>query len=89
MNVASGRPVALRDLIGIAMRELHGEGLVKFGAWAGRDEPPLIVGDTTRLANAVGWQPAHSVEEGLRMNIEWCRSRLLHRRLTVTGTASV
>ena len=76
VNIASGRPVAVKELIGIVMRELNGEQLVQFGALPDRDEPPLIVADSRRLTTLVGWQPSHSLDEGVRLNIDWCRSRL-------------
>lgn len=76
VNIASGRPVAVKDLIGMAAKELHGEGLVRFGAIPTRDEPPLVVGDTNRLTTLVGWQPSYTLDEGLRLNIDWCRGRL-------------
>lgn len=79
VNIASGRRVAVRRLIEMVMSELHGEELVRFGALPAHHEPPLIVGDTTRLRTLVGWEPSYSLEEGVRLNIAWCRSRMNSR----------
>jgi nucleoside-diphosphate-sugar epimerase len=76
VNIASGRPISVKDLIGMAIKELHGEQLVQFGALPTQNEPPLIVGDTNRLRTRVGWNPSFSLEAGMRLNIAWCRTRL-------------
>ena len=67
VNVASGEPVAVRDLVR-ALAELAGRpDLPRPGALADRPgEPPLLVADVRRLREEVGFTPRRSLEEGLR-----------------------
>lgn len=73
VNIASGRPVAVRELVDMVVAAVPGEHRVRLGALPSRNEPPLIVADTKRLNTLVGWQPAHSLEEGVRLTAEWFR----------------
>lgn len=84
VNIASGRPVTVKQLIELVMTELSGHHLVRFGALPVRDEPLLIVGDVTRLRTLVGWEPSFPLEEGVRLNIDWCRRRLNNRNAAVS-----
>lgn len=71
VNIASGKAIAVKDLISMTMAAVPGEHRVRFGGLPPRDEPPLIVADTKRLNTIVGWQPSQSREEGLRLTVEW------------------
>ena len=66
VNVASGRPIAVRDLV-TKLAELAGRPeLLRLGALSQRPgEPPFIVADTRRLNEEVGWLPAVSLEDAL------------------------
>jgi len=74
INVASGRPVALRELVERAARLLGGEALVRLGALPARPgEPAALVADVGRLAGELGWKPATPLDEGLARTVEWWR----------------
>ncbi len=74
VNIASGDAVAVADVamrIGLLMRRVD---LVHLGALPAVDEPPIITGDITRLADEVCWQPRVSLDAGLERTIEWWRA---------------
>lgn len=76
VNVGSGRPVAVRhvaaDVAGAAGRP----ELLKLGAKpAAPGEPPLLVADTTRLREEVGWSPRIELTPGLKQTVAWWRQR--------------
>ena len=76
VNIAAGRPIVLRDLIEEAAREVGRPDLVRLGALAaGKDDPPLLLANTCRLNEEVGWLPAYSIQEGLKETVAWWRSR--------------
>jgi len=77
VNIASGEPVKLKDIVSkIGSRTGHSD-LIRLGALeAPAGDPPLIVADTRRLNDEVGWTPGHSLDEGLDATVEWWRRKL-------------
>ena len=74
VNVASGQPVALREVIFKIADLLERPDLVELGALpALAAEPPLLVGDVRRLTEEVGWTPQRTLDEGLRDTVNWWR----------------
>jgi nucleoside-diphosphate-sugar epimerase len=77
VNVASGSPLALRELARRIARRIGGEGLLQIGARpmpAG--EPPMLVADVGRLLHEVRWSPRIELDDGLDEVIAWWRERL-------------
>lgn len=77
VNIASGIPVTLKEVI-LKTAEITGNSdLVKFGAIAAApNEPPQIVADVTRLQKEVGWKPKWSLDAGLAKTVEWWRENI-------------
>jgi nucleoside-diphosphate-sugar epimerase len=76
VNIASGEPVAVRDLIATIGRELQAEDRIHYGALPMRsDEPALIAGDATRLRRELQWTPHFDLAAGLRDTIDWWKHR--------------
>lgn len=74
VNVASGEPIAIRQLVTLVAERLNGLELVQFGALPVRDnDPPLLVADVRRLMNEVGWRRRYSQGDGLNQTIDWWR----------------
>jgi nucleoside-diphosphate-sugar epimerase len=77
VNIASGRAVALRDIIFKIAQKLNGQHLVRLGAIpAAANDTRLVVADISRLFDEVGWQPEYDLDSGLDQTIEWWRSQL-------------
>jgi nucleoside-diphosphate-sugar epimerase len=76
VNIASGKPVAVKDLV-LTLGELCGRpDLVRLGALPMRtDEPAVIVGDVTRLHAVLGWRQRWSLREGLESTVRWWARR--------------
>lgn len=76
VNIASGRPVQLRDVILEIADQLGRRDLVRLGAVAAAPgDPPCLLADTDRLVEEVGWRPSRDLHVGLRETIEWWRMR--------------
>jgi nucleoside-diphosphate-sugar epimerase len=72
VNVGSGRPIALKELVAAIGDKLGKPELIRLGAIPARaNDAPLVVADVTRLADVVGWAPAYDVETGLEATIDW------------------
>lgn len=74
VNICTGRAVSIRDYVLALAREIGREELLVF-----RDDcanqPPLIVGDNTRLTREVGYTPRYSMEEAVREIVRDAKQR--------------
>lgn len=74
INVASGKPVKIQEVVSQIASALNKESLVKFGAIPEPlHSPPLIVANIDRLKNEIGWSPQLSLDEGILRTIDWWR----------------
>jgi nucleoside-diphosphate-sugar epimerase len=77
VNIGSGVGVSIKDVVTKISDILDGNELVRFGLVpAPLDEPQLLVADTRRLTEEVGWQPQWNLTSGLEETIGWWRNRL-------------
>jgi nucleoside-diphosphate-sugar epimerase len=77
VNMASGEPVRLADVVAaIATAAGHPE-LVRLGALAQRaGEPERLTADVRRLREEVGWSPSIGLAEGAASTVAWWRGAL-------------
>lgn len=72
VNVGSGRPIALKELVAAIGDKLGKPELIRLGAIPARaNDAPLVLADVTRLADVVGWAPAYDIDAGLERTIHW------------------
>jgi nucleoside-diphosphate-sugar epimerase len=85
INIASGQPIALREITGRIADLLDRRDLLQLGAIpAAPTDTPLVVADMSRAARDLpAWQPRVSLDEGLAASIRWWREQ----RSTATATA--
>ena len=77
VNVASGRPITLKDILHKIGKQLNRMDLIHLGALpAPANEPHLLVADVSRLTNEVGWQPRCGFDKGLEQTVAWWKSHL-------------
>jgi nucleoside-diphosphate-sugar epimerase len=72
LNVASGAPVPMRDLI-LALGDAAGRPeLIELGARpANAGEPTSLTADVSRLRDEVGWTPTRSLGEAAAATMRW------------------
>ncbi len=76
VNVGSGRPVTVRELVLEIGRIVGRPELIELGALPyAAGEPMAIWADNGRLVEECGWAPRFSLEQGLREAVEWWRRR--------------
>ena len=76
VNMASGRPVRLKEVIGALADAAGRPELVRFGERAAPEgEPAAITADVTRLRDEVGWSPSLSLEAAAERTIAWWREQ--------------
>lgn len=72
VNIASGRPITLKEVVFQIAEKLDRQGLVHLNAVpAPAGEPRLLVADVNRLTSEVGWSPKYDLRAGLESTIEW------------------
>lgn len=76
VNIASGRPVLLKDLVNLIADKLNARNRVDFGRRARQgSEPPLLLADVSRLKDVIGWAPSYDLDTGIEETIAWWRQR--------------
>ncbi|MEO8519720.1 MAG: NAD(P)-dependent oxidoreductase [Acidobacteriota bacterium] len=75
VNIASGSPAAVADVVRRIGQLLQAESLIRLGARPPPPhDPPRLTADVTRIRDEVGWHPAVSLDRGLAETIEWWRT---------------
>ena len=76
VNIASGLPVSVRQVVENIARKLGKAHLLEFGALPTRlGEPGVLYADTRRLQQEVKFQPSFDLDSGIGHTIEWVRAR--------------
>ena len=77
VNIASGRPVSIKEVVELIADKMGRRDLVELSALEiSETEAPLVVADTRRLAQEVAWRPKYDLSIGLDHVIEWWKGRL-------------
>lgn len=73
-NVASGSPIAVRDLVTTIAAKLDGADLVRFGEVPLRaDDPPVILADINQISDTLDWSPRFALDDAIEETIDWWR----------------
>ena len=77
VNIGSGQPIAIKDIVYKIGEQIGRSDLIQLGAIpAGTNDTPLLVGDVTRLFQDVGWLPKFDLDTGLKQTIIWWEKQL-------------
>jgi nucleoside-diphosphate-sugar epimerase len=76
VNVATGEAVAVADVVGRIASLIGRPELIKAGSLPSRPEPPLLVAETHRLRDEVGFSPRWGLQDGLEATIRWWADEL-------------
>jgi nucleoside-diphosphate-sugar epimerase len=77
VNIASGKPVSIQEIIGLIGSKIGHEELICYGQFpTSPSEEPFIVADNRRLLNEVGWQQQNDLSAGLDKTISWWKNIL-------------
>jgi nucleoside-diphosphate-sugar epimerase len=76
VNIASGQPVTLRDVIKLIAYHLDASKNLQFGALeVPENEPPLLVGDCRKIQNNINWHPSYNLTDGIAHTILYLKNR--------------
>lgn len=82
VNIASGVPVSVRDVVYKIAERLTRRELVSFGAIPQPDnDPPFVVADVRRLTDEVGWKPSVDLDAGIGLSLAAIRKEGGHEHI--------
>jgi nucleoside-diphosphate-sugar epimerase len=83
INIGSGVPTPVRDLVATIGRILGAEDRIDYGAIAPRPgDPAVVCANVERLARS-GWTPPRDLERGLRDTVAWMRDQSRAQRAPI------
>lgn len=82
LNIASGDPIKLKEIVYKISDNFKSPHLIKLGALpSGIIDSPLIVADVNNLKDKLGWKPKYEIDVGLDQTIEWWKIQSLPNKL--------
>lgn len=77
VNIASGTPVSIREIIALIGTKTGRGDLIQYGEIPlSLSEAPLIVADNRRLVHEVHWHQKHDLATGLDKTISWWKQNI-------------
>lgn len=77
VNIGSGQPVEVREVVRCIAGVLDAEDRVRFGARPDSpSDPPFICANDRILREELGWKPRFGLDRGIRDTVEWWADRL-------------
>jgi nucleoside-diphosphate-sugar epimerase len=81
INVGSGSPVRIADLVTTICDIVGRPDLVKLGALpTSKGDPRFVCANNQRLREEMAWRPRFGLRDGLRSTIDWWRPRVTFAR---------
>lgn len=75
VNVGSGQPVAVRDMVATVAALLGRPDLPDFGALPYRADDPMFICANAERLKQIGWTPRFDLSSGLADTLQWWRQR--------------
>lgn len=76
VNIGSGSPVTVREIVSLLAEILDRLDLIDFGARPpNATDPPFICANNSKLRSDTDWEPRYNLEEALRATILWWKHR--------------
>jgi nucleoside-diphosphate-sugar epimerase len=77
INIGSGIPIYLKDIILRIGEKIGKKELIRLGAIPSRpNDTRIVIADTERLNNELGWTPRYDLDRGLDETIESISSKM-------------
>lgn len=80
INICSGRPVLLREIVEKIVALTSSSSRIVWGAIPESFPNPVVVGDNRKLKEVFHWEPTTSLNEGLKLTINWWKTQNIKER---------
>jgi len=74
VNIGSGNPVLVREVLNEIGRQIGQPQLIRLGAKPSAPNTTRLWANTEKLAKEVGWAPHYDLASGIKQTIEWWRT---------------
>ena len=74
VNIGSGNPVMVREVLNEIGRQIGQPQLIRLGAKPSPANTTRLWANTVKLAKEVGWTPHYELASGIKQTIEWWRT---------------
>ncbi len=82
INLGSGDPRTLREVLNAAGQAVGRPDLLKFGVRPrALKDPDIMIPDVTRQSAELGWYPTYNLEAGMSNTVEWWKSQPSTKKL--------
>lgn len=71
LNIGSGIPIRLRDVLLEVGRQTGATGLIQFGAHPSPEPPERVWANIERITRETAWHPSMSLEQGIQQTVDW------------------
>jgi nucleoside-diphosphate-sugar epimerase len=80
-NFCTGRGVTIRELVDLIARFIGFEGEISWGTIPARPlDIQKLVGSYDKAKRVLGWEPRHTLEEGLKKTIDFWKNEIERKR---------
>lgn len=77
VNIGSGFPVTVREIVSLLAEILDKPDLINFGARpTNATDPPFVCANNSKLRSDSNWEPRYGLKNGLAQTCEWWKERL-------------
>jgi nucleoside-diphosphate-sugar epimerase len=77
VNIAADQPVRISDIVEAIATQLQATQRIRLGALTTpSDQPPILLADTRRLTQEVGFSPRYDLDSGIAQTIAWWRTQV-------------
>jgi len=77
VNIASGSPITIKDIVFKIAKKIDCQDLIELGVIpTSENDPHLLIADVKRLSDEVGWCPKCDLDHGLEQAIEYEKAEL-------------
>ncbi|MEM3585172.1 MAG: NAD-dependent epimerase/dehydratase [Candidatus Woesearchaeota archaeon] len=76
IEVGSGHPIKIKKFARIIKSLTGSKSKIKFGAIPYRKNEPMYTCADTSLLNKLGWKPKHTIKEGLKIEVDYCKDEM-------------
>ncbi|HET6145681.1 MAG TPA: NAD(P)-dependent oxidoreductase [Candidatus Acidoferrales bacterium] len=87
VNVASGRPIMVRDLLQEVGKQTERAELIRLGARESSSQVSNIWANVGKLTSETKWKPRYDLASGIQQTIEWWRNSEGLREIEPAGEA--
>jgi nucleoside-diphosphate-sugar epimerase len=74
VNIASGSPVSIKDVVFKIAEQFNAFDKIRLGALPPINEPAILTADVNKLQKEVGYKPVFNLDSGIKATVDWWKN---------------